>query len=68
MQKMTVAVEVLRMEVASVLLNGFFKDPSWEVRHHLGEDILAFVHNFGLVTATNLAKRSLQIVKCQRAV
>jgi hypothetical protein len=34
----------------------------------LGEDILAFVHNSGLITATNLAKRSLQIVKCQRAI
>ena len=65
---MTVAVKILCMEVAVVLLNFILKDPSWEVSHHLGEDILAFVHNSGLVTATNLAKRSLQIVKCQRAI
>ena len=44
---MTVAVKVLRMIVAVVLLNGSFKDPPGEVRHHLGEDILAFVHNSG---------------------
>ncbi len=65
---MTVAVKVLRVEVAVVLFNGIFKDPSGEVRHHLGEDILAFVHNLRLITATNLAKHSLQIVKCQRAI
>ena len=65
---MTVAIETLCMEVAVVLFDDILKDPSWEVSHHLGEDILAFVYNPGLVTATNLAKRSLQIVKCQRAV
>ena len=65
---MTVAVKILCMEVAVVLFDGILKDPSGEVSRHLGEDILAFVHNSGLVTATNLAKRSLQIVKCQRAI
>ena len=65
---MTVAVKILCMEVAVVLFDGLFKDLPREVSHHLGEDILAFVHNSGLVTATNLAKRSLQIVKYQRAI
>jgi len=41
------------MEVAIVLLDGILKNPYGEVSHHLGEDILAFVHNSGLITATN---------------
>ena len=68
MKTVTVAGEVLCMEVPVVLFNGGFEDPSGEVYHHLGEDILAFVHNLRLLAATNLAKRSLQIVKCQRAI
>lgn len=68
MKAMTVAIEVLRMKVSFVLLDGVFKDPSGEVGHDLREDIFAFVHDLRLLTATNLAKRSLQIVKCQRAI
>jgi hypothetical protein len=56
------------MEVAVVLFDGIFQNPSGKVRHHLGVDKLAFVHNSGLVIATNLANRSLQIVKYQRAI
>lgn len=56
------------MEVPVVLFNCGFEDPSGEVYHHLGEDIFAFIHNLWLLAATNLAKRSLQIVKCQRAI
>ena len=68
MKTMAVAIEVLRMKVSLVLLDGVFKDPSGEVGHDLREDIFAFVHDLRLLTATNLAKRSLQIVKCQRAI
>lgn len=68
MKTMAVAIEVLRMKVSLVLLDGVFKDPSREVGHDLREDIFAFVHDLRLLTATNLAKRSLQIVKCQRAI
>lgn len=64
---MTVAVKVLGVKVSIIPLYCVFKDPAREECHHLGEDIFAFVHNLRLVTATNLAKRSLQIVKCQRA-
>ena len=68
MKAMAVAIEVLRMKVSFVLLDGVFKDPSGEVGHDLREDIFAFVHDLRLLTATNLSKRSLQIVKCQRAI
>jgi hypothetical protein len=68
MKTMAIAVKVLGVKVTVVLFNGALKDPSGEVCHHLGEDIFAFVHNLRLYTATNLAKRSLQIVKCQRAI
>ena len=68
MKTMAVAIEILRMKVSLVLLGGAFKDPSGEVGHDLREDIFAFVHDLWLLTATNLAKRSLQIVKCQRAI
>ena len=68
MKTMAVTIEVLRMKISLVLLDGVFKDPSGEVGHDLREDIFAFVHDLWLLTATNLAKRSLQIVKCQRAI
>ena len=68
MKTMTVAVKVLGMKVPVVLFNGSFEDPPEEICHHLGEDIFAFVHNLRLLAATNLAKRSLQIVKCQRDI
>ena len=45
--------------------NGLFKALSGEVGCHLSEVILAFVHELMLVTAFNIAKRSLQILKCQ---
>ena len=48
MKAMTVAVEVLRMKVSFVLLDGVFKDPSGEVGHDLREDIFAFVHDLRL--------------------
>lgn len=44
MKTMAVAIEVLRMKVSFVLLDGVFKDPSGEVGHDLREDIFAFVH------------------------
>ena len=55
MKTMAVAIEVLRMKVSLVLLDGVFKDPSGEVGHDLREDIFAFVHDLRLLTATNLA-------------
>ena len=68
MKTMTVTVQILGVEVSVVLFNGDFEDPSGEVCHYLREDIFALVHNLRLLAATNLAKRSLQIVKCQRAI
>ena len=44
MKAMAVAIEVLRMKVSFVLLDGVFNDPSGEVGHDLREDIFAFVH------------------------
>ena len=44
MKTMAVAIEVLRMKVSFVLLDGVFKDPPREVGHDLREDIFAFVH------------------------
>ena len=66
--KMPVAIQIFGVEVSVVLFNSGFEDPSGEVCHHLREDIFAFVHYLRLLAATNLAKRSLQIVKCQRAI
>ena len=45
---MAVAIEVLRMIVSFVLLDGVFKNPSREVGHDLREDIFAFVHDLRL--------------------
>ena len=53
MKAMTVAIEVLRMKVSFVLLDGVFKDPSGEVGHDLREDIFAFVHDFSQTLISN---------------
>ena len=45
---MAVAIEVLRMIVSFVFLDGVFKNPSREVGHDLREDIFAFVHDLRL--------------------
>lgn len=68
MKTVAVAIEVFRMKVSFVLFDGIFKDPSEKGGHDLREDIFAFVHDLRLLMATNLTKRSLQIVKCQRTV
>ena len=68
MRTMDVAMEVLRVKVSFLLLDGVFKDPSGEVYHDLREEIFAFVHDMRLLMVTNLTKRSLQIVKYQRAI
>ena len=48
MKTMAVAIEVLRMKVSFVILDGVFNDPSVEVGHDLREDIFAFVHDWRL--------------------
>ena len=48
MKTMAVAIEVLRMKVSFVLLDGVFKDPSREVGHDLREDIFTFVNDLRL--------------------
>jgi hypothetical protein len=65
---MTVTVQVLSVKVTSVLSDSLFEDPSRKELHYLGEDILALVHILGLLKASKITKRSLQIVKCQRAI
>ena len=68
MKTMAITIKVLRMKVSLVLLYGVLKDPSRKVGHDLREDIFAFVHDLRLLMATNLTKRSLQIIKCQRVI
>ena len=65
---MTVTVKILRVKVSVVLSDGLLKDLSGKELHHLGKDILALVHILGLLKASKITKRSLQIVKCQRAI
>lgn len=62
MKTMTVAVQILGMEVTSIFLDGLVKDPSWKELQYLREDIFASIHNFELEIATKLGKRSLQIM------
>ena len=48
MKTMAVAIEVLRMKVSFILLDGVFKDLSGKVGHDLREDIFVFVHDLRL--------------------
>lgn len=48
MKTMDIAVEVLRMEISLVFLDGVFKEPTGKVGRDLREDIFALVHDLQL--------------------